>query len=273
MSESASSPAVSPPPPTDSGSAGPLAGRLVLVTGGSRGIGEAIARGMVRAGARVVIASRRLDNLEAAVSRISPDAPERVIPFVMHTGRVADLAEQVDALVEQHGLPSILVNNAATNPYFGPMLDLEWGAWDKTFQVNVKGPFELTRVLARRWIDAGIDGRVLNISSIFGLRAAPLQGIYAMTKACLVSLTRTLAHELGPHNIRVNALAPGLVVTRFAKVLVETDSVRQAYEDRSALKRVGQPDEIAGMAVHLCSDAAAFTTGQVIELDGGYGVG
>ena len=251
----------------------PLQGHLALVTGGSRGIGEAIARGMVRAGARVVIASRKRANLEAAVERISPDAPDRVVPFVMHTGRVDEIGAHVDRLVETHGVPTILVNNAATNPYFGPMLDLEWPAWDKTFEVNVKGPFELTRVLARRWLADGIPGRVVHISSIFGLRAAPHQGIYAMTKACLVSLTRTLAHELGPHGIRVNALAPGLIVTRFARVLVETDAVRQAYEDRSALKRVGQPDEIAGMAVHLCSDAAGFTTGQVIELDGGYGIG
>jgi NAD(P)-dependent dehydrogenase (short-subunit alcohol dehydrogenase family) len=228
---------------------------------------------MVQAGARVVIASRKQANLEAAVERISPDDPSRVMPFVLHTGRLTELDEHMDRLIAAHGLPTILVNNAATNPYFGPMLDLEWKAWDKTFEVNVKGPFALTRALARRWVAQGIQGRVLNISSIFGLRAAPHQGIYAMTKACIVSLTRTLAHELGPHGIRVNALAPGLIVTRFARVLVETDSVRTAYEDRSALKRVGQPDEMAGMAVHLCSDAAGFTTGQVLELDGGYGIG
>lgn len=260
-------------PTSTAPSSRPLEGHLALVTGGSRGIGEAIAKAMVEAGARVVIASRRLPALEAAAARISPDDPGRVIPFVIHTGRIDEIDACIDALVEAHGTPDILVNNAATNPYFGPMLDLEWAAWDKTFEVNVKGPFALTRALARRWLAAGTPGRVLHTSSIFGLRAAPLQGIYAMTKACLVSMTRTLAHELGPHGIRVNALAPGLVVTRFAKVLVETDAVREAYEARSALKRVGQPDEIAGMAVHLCSDAAAFTTGQVIELDGGYGVG
>ena len=248
----------------------PLAGRLALVTGGSRGIGESIAKALADAGARVVIVSRKADNLAAAVERIGS---ESVVPWVMHTGRIDEIAQQVDALVAEHGTPTILVNNAATNPYFGPMLDLEWRAWDKTFEVNLKGPFELTRTLARRWIEQGEKGSVLNISSIFGLRAAPQQGIYGMTKACLVSLTQTLAHELGPHGIRVNAIAPGLIETRFAKVLVETPAIHDAYTQRTAVERVGQPEEIAGMAVHLCSDAAAFTTGQVIQIDGGYGVG
>ena len=250
--------------------AGSLAGRLAVVTGGSRGIGEAIASAMVAAGARVIIVSRKADNLAGAVERIGSD---RVVPWVMHTGRIEEVASQVEALVEAHGLPEILVNNAATNPYFGPMLDLEWRAWDKTFEVNLKGPFELTRALARRWIQHQTSGSVVNISSIFGLRAAPHQGIYGMTKACLVSLTRTLAHELGPHGIRVNAIAPGLIETRFAKVLVETPSIHDAYTARTAVDRVGQPREIAGMAVHLCSEAAAYTTGQVIQIDGGYGIG
>lgn len=249
---------------------GSLMGRLAVVTGGSRGIGEAIARAMADAGARVIIVSRKADNLAAAVERIGS---EDVVPWVMHTGRISEISDQVDALVQSHGLPDILINNAATNPYFGPMLDLEWRAWDKTFEVNLKGPFELTRTLARHWVQQNTAGSVVNISSIFGLRAAPLQGIYGMTKACLVSLTRTLAHELGPHGIRVNAIAPGLIETRFAKVLVETPSIHDAYTARTAVNRVGQPHEIAGMAVHLCSDAAAYTTGQVIQIDGGYGVG
>ena len=247
-----------------------LSGHLVLVTGGSRGIGEAIARAMVEAGARVIIVSRKAANLAAAVERIGSDG---VVPWVMHTGRIDEIEGQIDALVKAHGTPTILVNNAATNPYFGPMLDLEWRAWDKTFEVNLKGPFELTRVLARRWMAQNIAGRVVNMSSIFGLRGAPQQGIYGMTKACLVSPPRTLAHELGPHGIRVNAIAPGLIVTRFSQVLVNTPAIHDAYTARTALDRVGQPNEIAGMVVHLCSDAAAFTTGQVIEIDGGYGVG
>lgn len=250
----------------------PLSGHLALVTGGSRGIGEAIAARLVADGARVVIASRKLPGLEAAAERITAAHGGEVVPRVLHTGRFDEMEDWVSALDSEVGLPSILVNNAATNPYFGPMDGVSWAAWDKTFEVNLKGPYALTRALSRRWLKQGVGGRVVNVSSIFGLRAAPLQGVYGMTKAALVSLTRTLAHELGPHGIRVNALAPGLIETRFSKVLVETDAIRDGYSQRSALKRVGQPEEIAGMAAHLVSDAAAFTTGQVIELDGGYGV-
>lgn len=250
-----------------------FAGRLAVVTGASRGIGEACARALVQAGASVVLVSRREDGLAAVAERLSSEGGPPVFVRTLNTGDVGGISAWVDALVQDIGLPTLLVNNAATNPYFGPMVHADFAAWDKTFAVNVKGPFELTRCLARYWLDRGEKAAVVNVSSIFGLRAAPLQGIYAMTKASLVSLTRTMAHELGPQGIRINAIAPGLVETRFAQVLVESDEVRGLYEQRSALKRVGQPDDIAGMVVHLLSDAAAFTTGQVIELDGGYGVG
>ena len=182
--------------------------------------------------------------------------------LVCHTGDMDAIA----AFWDQVGAVDILVNNAATNPYFGPMMGSDWGAWDKTFQVNLKGPFEMTRHFARRC--EGL-GSVIFVSSVYGMTAAPGQGIYSMTKAALISLTRTLAVELGP-SIRVNALAPGLVETRFAQAILNNDEERARFTDRAALGRVATPDEVAGAAVFLASEDARFVTGQTLAVDGGY---
>jgi NAD(P)-dependent dehydrogenase (short-subunit alcohol dehydrogenase family) len=252
---------------------GQLDGKTALVTGSSRGIGEAIATRFAREGARVVLTSRKPDGLAAAAERIRAATGAEVFAFPCHTGdlpAIAGLFERIDAEV---GALDVLVANAATNPYFGPMIDVPTGAWDKTFDVNVKGSFELARLFARRRFAAEKPGSVLFVSSVYALTGAPLQGVYAMTKAAMVSMTKTLAMEWGKAGIRVNAVAPGLVDTSFAAAIVHNPALVRLFEDRSALGRYAQPDEIAGLASFLASDDASFLTGAIIPVDGGYTAG
>lgn len=250
-----------------------LEGKTAIVTGGSRGIGEAITERFAADGARVVIASRKREGLDAVAEAVNARYPGSVFARACHCGDPDQIAELVEWTEENVGLPTVLVNNAATNPYFGPMLDLEWPAWDKTFDVNLKGTFEMTRQVVRRLIERESTGSIVNMASIFGLHGAPMQGIYAMTKASIVSMTETLAIELGGYGVRVNAICPGLVETRFARIMTETDAIADRYRERAALGRWGQPDEIAGMAAFLASDDAAYITGQAYVVDGGYLVG
>ncbi|OFW67723.1 MAG: short-chain dehydrogenase [Actinobacteria bacterium RBG_16_68_21] len=242
-----------------------LTDRTIVVTGASRGIGEAIARGVADAGARVVLAARKGDALEAVAASIRADGGTAVA-VAAHTGKPDEVEMLFDRAVAEFGTVSGLVNNAATNVYFGPMLGIEEAAWDKIFEVNVKGYFHCIRAFATR---VNGPGSVVNIASIVGMRAAPLQGVYGMTKAAVISMTKSLAMELGPAGIRVNAIAPGLVETRFAQVLVDDDAIREHFVGRTFLGRHAQPDEIAGAAVYLLSAASSYTTGQTIVVDGG----
>ena len=248
-----------------------LEGRIAIVTGGSRGIGAAIAEGMLREGARVVIASRKQEGLDEAVARIG--ASENLTALPLHVGKLETIAAFVEEVNARVGVPDILVNNAGTNPYFGPMMGLDWAAWQKTFQVNLEGPFELTRQVALRLTDAKKSGSVINIASILGMQGAQMQGIYAMTKASLISLTQTLAIELAPAKIRVNAIAPGFVETRLAAALVTNPAIRDPLLLRTPAGRIGQPEEIAGLAVYLAGNESSFTTGQTFVVDGGYTIG
>lgn len=245
-----------------------LEDKVVLITGGSRGIGEAIARACGAAGARVAIASRKLDGVTAAAERLRADG---IIaePFACHTGKLDDVKRLVAGTVERLGRIDVVVNNAATNPFFGPMMTIDEGAFDKTFEVNVKGYFHVAREVARHLLDRGAPGAIINVASIQGLGGAPLQGVYAMTKAAVISMTKTLAVELAPSRIRVNAIAPGLVDTRFAAALLSNKDILDRVNARTPLGRPAEPHEIGGAAVFLASDAASFVTGETLVVDGG----
>ncbi len=241
-----------------------LDARTVIVTGGSRGIGLAIARAVADAGANVVVASRKQEGVDAAAEEIR-SAGGSVLAVAAHMGDPGAVTALFEKARAEFGTVDGLVNNAATNPYFGPMLAIEDGAFDKTIEVNLKGPLLAIRAFASQ----GSPGSIVNIASIAGMRAAPLQGVYGMTKAALISMTQTLAHELGGAGIRVNAICPGLVETRFAQALIDNEEIRDMVNEKSALKRHGQPVEIAGAAVYLLSDASSFMTGQSMVIDGG----
>jgi NAD(P)-dependent dehydrogenase (short-subunit alcohol dehydrogenase family) len=242
-----------------------LQDKVIVVTGASRGIGEAIARACAAAGARVVLASRK----QADLDRVAGELGDRALAIACHTGK----AEDVDALfakaVEKFGRVDGLVNNAATNPYFGPLVDTPDSAIDKTIEVNVRGYFYGARAFVKHARARGGGGSIVNMASVAGTRAAPMQGIYGMTKAAVISMTQTLAFELGGSAIRANAIAPGLVETRFAAAIVQNPMLRDHVVKRTPLARHAQPAEIAGAAVYLLSDAASFTTGTVLVVDGG----
>jgi NAD(P)-dependent dehydrogenase (short-subunit alcohol dehydrogenase family) len=245
-----------------------LQDRVALVTGASRGIGEAIALRLAGAGAAVVLAARKPDGLQAVADRIAA-AGGRALAVAANTGRPAEVRALVARAIEAFGKVDVLVNNAATNPYFGPLLGVEDAAWDKTFEVNLKGYFGTIRAVVEHLSARGAPGSIVNVASIVGMRAAPLQGVYGMTKAAVISMTRTLAQELGTAGIRVNAIAPGLVETRFASAIVSSDELRDRFVSRTALGRHAQPDEIAGAALYLASDASSYVTGHVLVVDGG----
>jgi len=241
-----------------------LEGKVVVVTGASRGIGAAIASAAAQAGASVVLASRKQDGLDAVAEQIRAKGGT-ALPIAAHTGDPEAIDALFDKAVKEFGTVHGLVNNAATNVYFGPLLGIDEGAWDKIFETNVKGYFNAVRAFASK----ASGGSVVNIASVAGMRAAPFQGVYGMTKAAVISMTQTLSLELGSGGIRVNAIAPGLVETRFSQVLIEDEAMRDMFVGRTSLGRHAQPEEMAGAAVFLLSDAASYMTGQVMVLDGG----
>lgn len=245
--------------------------KVAIVTGASRGIGAEIARRFAAAGAKVVLASRNLPPLAALAAEIEAAGGE-ALPYACHTGKEDQIQALVAASVERFGKVDVLVNNAATNPYFGPMMNIEDGAWDKTFEVNLKGYFAMTRAVVRHVQARKGTGSIVNVASVAGFMAMPLQGVYAMTKAGVISMTRTLSVELGP-DIRVNAIAPGLIDTKFASALTQSPEILDVVMQKTSLKRVGRPEDVAGAALLLASDAGAYFTGAVLTVDGGWSLG
>jgi len=244
-----------------------LTERVAIVTGGSRGLGSAIAEGLAEQGATVVLTSRKQEDLDREAERLNQRFPASAVPIAAHAGREADLRALVEATMERFGRIDILVNNAGTNPYFGPLIDAELAAWDKTFEVNLRGYFILTQLVYRAWMEAN-GGAVLNIASTGGLRPSIGLGVYDVTKAGVIMLTRQLARELGGR-VRVNCIAPGLFKTRFAEALWNNEAIRERVVQGNPFGRIGDPDEIAGAAVFLVSDASSYVNGQVLVIDGG----
>lgn len=243
-----------------------LKGKTIVITGASRGIGEAIARACVEGGANVVLASRKQPDLDRVAGTLPAD---RVMAVACHTGKAEDVDALMARAVEKFGRVDGVVNNAAANPYFGPLVDTNDAAIDKTFEVNVKGYLYVARAFVKHARTRDGGGSIVNIASVAGIRAAPMQGIYGATKAAVISMTQTLAFELGGSKIRVNAIAPGLVETKFASAIVQNPMLRDHVVNRTPLQRHAQPPEIAGAAVYLLSDAASFTSGTVLVIDGG----
>jgi NAD(P)-dependent dehydrogenase (short-subunit alcohol dehydrogenase family) len=246
--------------------------KVAIVTGASRGIGEAIALLFAAHGAKVVVCSRKPEACQHVADRITSEGGQ-ALAVGCHTGKRAEVLALVDRAVQHFGQVDVLVNNAATNPHFGPLLTVDEGAWAKTFEVNLQGYFEAARAVASHLVDRDAPGSIINVASVVALQAAVAQGVYGMTKAAVVSLTRTLAAELGPSAIRVNALAPGLVRTRFAQAIVGNEDLASRVVGRTPLGRYAEPEEIAPAALFLASDAAGFVTGHTLVVDGGFTIG
>lgn len=245
-----------------------LHNKVALITGASKGIGKAIAELYAQAGAKVIVSSRKQDAVDEVATAINQQGGE-AIGIACNVGDVNDLQKLVDATLAKFGTIDILVNNAAANPSFGPVVDTTESSFDKIMSVNVKGPFELAKKVYPI-LKAKKNGSVINISSVGGLRPEPGLGIYSMSKAALISLTKVMAKEWGDDNIRVNVICPGLIKTKFSEALWSNDKVMSMMMKVLAIKRVGTPEEIAGLALYLASDASAYSTGSVFTADGGF---
>jgi NAD(P)-dependent dehydrogenase (short-subunit alcohol dehydrogenase family) len=248
-----------------------LDGKVALVTGASRGIGLAAAKMLLRNGARVVISSRKQAALDAVLAEFDQPGPDRVRAIAAHGGNAEDAQRLVAETTGAFGKIDILVNNAATSAHYGDTLDADIAAWDKTFEVNIRGAFLLTQAVVRGGMrDRG--GAIVNVASVGGITPAVGLSVYNVTKAALLHFTRQIALENGRHKIRVNAVAPGLIRTRFAEVLWKDDVARTRYEASNPLGRIGEPEEVASAIVFLCSPDASYINGQVLVVDGGGGV-
>ena len=245
-----------------------LTDRVALITGASRGIGEAIARAFAAAGATVIVTSRKIDGCEAVAASIR-DAGGNAEARACHIGDAAAIASCVADVVAAHGRIDILVNNAAANPYFGHVLDTDLAAYQKTIDVNIGGYFVMSQAVGLQMRTQG-RGVILNVASIDGLRPGFMRGIYSITKSAVIQMTKVFARECAPLGMRVNALLPGLTETKFASALTANPAILDMALQHIPMGRIAQPGEMAGTALYLCSDASSYTTGACVEVDGGF---
>ena len=244
-----------------------LDGKVAIVTGGSRGIGKEIAIGFAEQGARLALASRKQEALDGVAEEIRQKGSE-CLAMACHMGKPDQIKSLFDKVVDTYGTVDILVNNAATNPYFGPLVDASEEAWNKTLDVNLKGPFLMSQAACRIMMQKG-GGSIINISSVGAFKANPMQGVYGVTKSGMVNMTKTFAQELALTNIRINAICPGLTETKFSEVLIQTKEIYDIALERIPVKRHAQPSEIVCAALYLASDASSYVTGSCITIDGG----
>ena len=245
-----------------------LKGKAALVTGGGRGIGKAIAFRLADAGAKVVIASRKMENLEAAAREFSGLAG-KTIALPCHIGKAEDIERLVKESEERVGPIDILVNNSATNIGQGPALEVTDDMLAKMVEINVLSAVRLIRLVVPRMIERETGGSIINVASIAGLRPQAGGLLYSFTKAGLIMMTRTWALEFGKHNIRVNAIAPGLIKTDFSEYFWKNEEYVKRIESTQPIPRVGTPEEIGGIALYLASNESSFVTGQTFVVDGG----
>lgn len=244
-----------------------LTGKIALVTGASRGIGEEIAKLLAEQGAHVIVSSRKVEDCQRVANEIIA-ANGKAEAVACHVGKLEDIAEIFEYIRKEHGRLDILVNNAAANPYFGHILDTDIGAYNKTVDVNIRGYFFMSVEAGKLMREQG-GGAIVNTASVNALQPGDQQGIYSITKAAVVNMTKAFAKECGPLGIRVNALLPGLTKTKFASALFENEDIYTSWMSSIPLRRHAEPREMAGTVLYLVSDAASYTNGECIVVDGG----
>ncbi|MDF3031745.1 MAG: short-chain dehydrogenase [Moraxellaceae bacterium] len=245
-----------------------LSGKIALVTGGSRGIGESIARILAANGAHVVVASRKVEGCEIVASSIR-EAGGSAEAMACHIGDMEQIDASFDAIVAKHGRLDILINNAAANPYFGPIQDTDLGAFQKTLDVNIRGYFFMSAKFVKLMGEKG-GGAIVNVASVNGIIPGQWQGIYSITKAAVISMTHAFAKECAHLGVRVNALLPGFTDTKFASALTKNEEVLKMLMPHIPMHRVAQPEEMAAAVLYLVSPGASYTTGTCLNVDGGY---
>jgi NAD(P)-dependent dehydrogenase (short-subunit alcohol dehydrogenase family) len=244
-----------------------LTDKVAIITGGSRGIGRSIALAFADAGAKVVVASRKQEGVDGVAAEIEKQGGT-ALAIACHVGNEEDVTALVERTVDAFGGVDIALNNAATNPHFGPLITATASLWDKILEVNLRSAFFLCQKVIPIMQKRG-GGKIINMASVAGVTPQPAMGIYSVSKAGMIMLTKVLAQELGAYNIQVNAVAPGVIKTRFSSALWQTPSIAEALEKHTPLGRMGEVDDVVGAALYLASPMSDYVTGTVLLVDGG----